>query len=190
MYRITIRYRRRHAIRTFNPFHERVVPRQEKFGLWSDVCAILLSTFAFIDILSSCAAGAAAGAGLPPVYTVCLEKYGYKVTLIGWGIVTFIVTAIGLFCVHPRVPVAAVPKPTRKDFDFMQKPLFYIILVATIIQALAHYGPSLYLPSFGLDFGLTPTQGSLLVSLLNLAQAIGQPVQGMLAYVPPLLLVF
>lgn len=94
---------------------------------------------------------------------------------------TFIVTAIGLFCVHSRVPVAAVPKPTRKDFDFLKKPLFYIILAATIVQAFAHYAPSLYLPSFGLDFGLTPNQGSLLVSLLNLAQAIGQPLQGMLA---------
>ncbi|GAB7354677.1 hypothetical protein MBLNU459_g5101t2 [Dothideomycetes sp. NU459] len=140
-----------------------------------------------------CAAGAAAGAGLPPVYTVCLGRYGYKVTLVGWGIVTFIVTSIGLFCVQPRVPVTVVPKPSKKDFDFLQKPLFYVILVATVVQALAHYGPSLYLPSFGNDFGLTPTQGSLLVSLLNLAQAIGQPLQGMLAdhrqsfYIPMLI---
>lgn len=112
---------------------------------------------------------------------MCLDRYGYKVTLIGWAIVTFLVTSLGLFCIHPRVPVVIVPTPSRKDFDFLQKPLFYIILLATIVQGLAHYGPSLYLPSFGADFGLTPTQGALLVSLLNLAQAIGQPLQGMLA---------
>jgi predicted MFS family arabinose efflux permease len=97
--------------------------------------------------------GAAAGAGLPPVYTVCLEKYGYKATLIGWGLITFVVTTLGLLCVHPRAPPAKAPKPTRHDFDFLRKPLFLIILLATIVQALAHYGPSVYLPSFALDMG-------------------------------------
>ncbi|EEQ35459.1 hypothetical protein McanMca71_003127 [Microsporum canis] len=73
------------------------------------------------------------------------------------------------------------PSLSRHDFDFLRKPLFLMFLAATIIQALAHYGPSVYLPSIGADFGLTPTQGALLVSLVNLSQAIGQPLQGMLA---------
>ncbi|KAI0003114.1 major facilitator superfamily domain-containing protein [Xylariaceae sp. FL0662B] len=128
-----------------------------------------------------CGAGAAAGAGLPPVYRVCLNKYGYKVTLIGWGLVTFAVTTIGLLFMHSRTPPEKAPKPTRHDFDFLRKPLFLIFLAATVVQALAHYGPSVYLPSIGADFGLTSAQGPLLVSLLNLAQAIGQPLQGMLA---------
>ncbi|KAM5465038.1 hypothetical protein MauCBS54593_006671 [Microsporum audouinii] len=128
-----------------------------------------------------CGAGAAAGAGLPPVYTVCLNHYGYKATLVGWGLVTFVVTSVGLLLVHPRTPPEKAPKPTRHDFDFLRKPLFLMFLAATIIQALAHYGPSVYLPSIGADFGLTPTQGALLVSLVNLSQAIGQPLQGMLA---------
>lgn len=129
----------------------------------------------------SCGAGAAAGAGLPPVYTVCLNKFGYKATLIGWGLVTFVVTTLGLLVIHPRTPPEKAPKPTRHEFDFLRKPLFLIFLTATFVQALAHYGPSVFLPSIGSDFGLTDTQGSLLVSLLNLAQAIGQPLQGMLA---------
>jgi hypothetical protein len=91
------------------------------------------------------------------------------------------VTALGLLFVHPRTPPEKAPKPTRHDFEFLRKPLFLIFLIATFVQALAHYGPSVYLPSIPADFGLTPTQGSLLVSLLNLAQAIGQPLQGMLA---------
>lgn len=126
----------------------------------------------------SCGAGAAAGAGLPPVYTVCLHAYGYKATLIGWGLITFVVTTVGLLFIHARTPPEPAPKPTRHDFDFLRKPLFLIFLASTIVQALAHYGPSVYLPSIGADFGLTPTEGALLVSLLNLAQAIGQPLQG------------
>jgi MFS family permease len=55
------------------------------------------------------------------------------------------------------------------------------MLLSTILQALAHYQPSIYLASFGQDFGLTAAQGSLLSTMINLAQAIGQPVQGHLA---------
>ncbi|KAG8157997.1 hypothetical protein KVR01_012269 [Diaporthe batatas] len=128
-----------------------------------------------------CGAGAAAGAGLPPIYTVCLNKYGAKATLIGWGFITFVVTSIGLLMMQPRTPPERALKPERSDVDFLRKPLFLIFLTATFAQALAHYGPSTYLPSMAADFGLTSVQGSLLVTLLNLAQAIGQPLQGMLA---------
>ncbi|KUI59804.1 putative transporter ESBP6 [Cytospora mali] len=131
-----------------------------------------------------CGAGAAAGAGLPPVYTVCLNKYGYRATLVGWGLVTFVVTAIGLLMMQPRTPPEKAPKPTSSDVDFLRQPLFLVFLAATFAQALAHYGPSTYLPSIGADFGLTSYQGSLLVTLLNLAQAIGQPLQGLLADLP------
>ncbi|KAH0365332.1 MFS general substrate transporter, partial [Aureobasidium melanogenum] len=104
-----------------------------------------------------CAAGAAAGAGLPPVYTVCLNRYGYKVTLIGWGLITFVVTSIGLLCTLTL----------QRNHS--------------LVQAIAHYGPSLYLPSFGASLGLSASQAAMLASLLNLAQAIGQPLQGWLA---------
>lgn len=134
-----------------------------------------------INILHSCGAGAAAGAGFPPVYTVCLNQYGHRATLVGMGLITLVVTAAGLLLVHPRTPPEKALEPTRRDFDFLRRPLFLIFLAATIVQALAHYGPSVYLPSIGADFGLSDTQGALLVSLLNLAQAIGQPLQGALA---------
>lgn len=83
--------------------------------------------------------------------------------------------------VYPRSNPQKAPPPTRHDFDFLRKPLFLVFLIATVVQALAHYGPSVYLPSIGADFGLSSEQGALLVSLLNLAQAIGQPLQGILA---------
>ncbi|KEQ60485.1 uncharacterized protein M437DRAFT_86578 [Aureobasidium melanogenum CBS 110374] len=62
-----------------------------------------------------------------------------------------------------------------------------------MVQAIAHYGPSLYLPSFGASLGLSASEAAMLASLLNLAQAIGQPLQGWLAdwrksyYIPMLI---
>ncbi|KAI1811457.1 major facilitator superfamily domain-containing protein [Poronia punctata] len=132
-----------------------------------------------------CGAGAGSGAALSPVYAISLEKYGYKPTLVAMGLITLVVTAGGLVLMNPRTPAEKAPKPTRRDFDFLRKPLFLVFLAATVVQSSSNYGPTVYLPSIGADFGLSNTQGALLVSLQNLAQAIGQPLQGALAVSTP-----
>jgi MFS family permease len=78
-------------------------------------------------------------------------------------------------------------KAARRDFMFLRKPFFLIMLAATIFQAFAHYAPSIYLPSFGQDYGISPADASLLSTVLNLAQAAAQPLQGWLAYVSSIL---
>jgi MFS family permease len=83
--------------------------------------------------------------------------------------------------------VVAQEKAARWDFSFLRKPFFLIMLAATILQALAHYAPSIYLPSYGQDYGLSTAQASFLSTILNLAQAIAQPLQGWLAYVSRML---
>ena len=131
--------------------------------------------------LIRCGMGGLSGAILPPIYEVCLNRYGHKATLIGMAIAVFILTASGLFFVTSRVPADNPSKPKWSDFDFLRKPLFWVLLTATAAQGLAHYMPSLYLPSYAIDIGISSAQGSLLVSLINLAQAIGQPLQELLA---------
>lgn len=125
--------------------------------------------------------GGLSGAILPQIFTSTLTKYGYKTTLIGWAIAVFILTFPGLLFIKSRLPLASAPKPKPSDFAFIRKPLFWILLLGTIIQALAYDVPSTFLASYALDFGIGPRKGSLLVSLLNLATAIGQPLQGLLA---------
>ncbi|KAJ3498142.1 hypothetical protein NLG97_g1358 [Lecanicillium saksenae] len=127
-----------------------------------------------------CGVGAAGGAALPPVYTVLLNRWGAKVSLIAIGIATILVTSLALCFVHPRTPVQSAPKPSLADFRFFRQPIFVIFFASTVIQALAHFAPSAYLPSIGRDMGLNTTEGALLISFLNLAQAIGQPLIGLL----------
>lgn len=108
--------------------------------------------------------GGLSGAVLPPVFEACLNRYGHKGTLIGWTIAVFILTAFGLFFATSRVPDDHPPKPKWSDFDFLRKPLFWVLLTANVSQGLPHYMPSLYLPSYAIDMGLSSAQGSLLVS--------------------------
>lgn len=91
-----------------------------------------------------------------------------------------LVTSLALCFVHPRTPVQSAPKPSLADFRFFRQPIFVIFFASTVIQALAHFAPSAYLPSIGRDMGLNTTEGALLISFLNLAQAIGQPLIGLL----------
>jgi cyanate permease len=182
--RSVVRYWSGHVVRSFYPFDGGVVQGKEEPSTWFHVRVYCAKADGATPLMTHyrCAAGAAAGAGLPPVYTLCLNRYGYKVTLIGWGIITFVVTSLGLLCVRPRLPHSAKPPPpSMRDFDFAKKPLPLIMLLATMVQAVAHYAPSLYLPSFGVDFGVSASEAAMLASFLNLAQAIGQPLQGWLA---------
>ena len=122
-------------------------------------------------------------AALTPVFTICLNNFGYTTTLLGWAVGFTTLSTIGILCIKPRLPVAeALPAvPKARDFVFVHKPLLWILLTATMVQALAQFAPSAYIPSYGLDIGLSPTLASLSLTLLNLGEAIGQPLLGVLA---------
>jgi predicted MFS family arabinose efflux permease len=121
------------------------------------------------------------GAILPPIFTFLLERFGFRATMIGWSVVVIVSTGAGAACVKSRTPNQTPIKPSTSDFGFLRKPLFWILSVATVVQGLAHYVPTIYLPSYAADFQMTPAQGSMVLSMLNVATAIGQPLQGMLA---------
>lgn len=129
----------------------------------------------------SCGMGGLFGAILPPIFSACLERFGYKVTIIGWSIVVIISTGAGAACIRSRCTSQPPVKPSTSDFGFLRSPLFWILSIATLVQGLAHYVPSIYLPSYAQDFGMSASKGSLVLSMLNVATAIGQPLQGMLA---------
>ena len=159
-----------------------MVRQKKEPGLWLHVSSPSL-IFDLCDSNDSNRGGMClfSGAVITEIYTVCLNKFGYKATLIGWAVTVLVLLICGLFCIQPRTNYYQTLKPTRSDFNFSRKPLFWVLATATIIQGLAQHVPSVYLPSYAHDMSLSSSEGALLVSLLNLASAIGQPLQGMLA---------
>ena len=101
--------------------------------------------------------------------------------LIGWAVAVGVLTTLALFLIQPRLPKEQLPAPRRTHYRFMWKPLFWLLAVSTVIQGFALNLPGIYIPSYATDTGHGVTKGAVLLSMLNLATAVGQPSMGHLA---------
>ncbi|KIW79986.1 hypothetical protein Z517_06601 [Fonsecaea pedrosoi CBS 271.37] len=104
-----------------------------------------------------------------------VSKYGVETFLRGWSIALFVLIAPFLYFVKPRIPPSRSHRaPVRAiiaGFGFVKTRQFWAIEICNIIQGLGYFVPQLYLPTYARVNGLH--SGSLLVSLLNVAQVPG-----------------
>ncbi|OGM44714.1 hypothetical protein ABOM_007354 [Aspergillus bombycis] len=121
---------------------------------------------------------------------VLLAKYSVKATLVGWGIFVAVVLGISLIGVRPRLPSSSRSAEHEKEnplsgqfsYGFLRKPLFWLILLSNVLQALSQYLPSVYIPSYATAvIGATSANASALLAIYNIASAICQPLLGLLA---------
>lgn len=108
--------------------------------------------------------------------------------MIGWGIFSGSIISIALLCIRPRLQTTfngpiSEKSPLSGDisYRFLAKPLFWLVLLSNILQALAQYLPSVYLPSYATDIGATAAKAALLLTYYNLTSVVCQPFIGMLA---------
>lgn len=64
--------------------------------------------------------------------------------------------------------------PTTTDWGFLRVPLFWIYTMSNLAQGLGYFFPALYLPSYATAIGMTATKGALLLSIMSVAQVLGQ----------------
>ncbi|KAF3812112.1 hypothetical protein GCG54_00009796 [Colletotrichum gloeosporioides] len=119
-----------------------------------------------------------AAAGLSPVFSLLLKRFGRRITLIGWAVFTAIIISLGIICVRPRrdrkAEVAAASQQLSSMKRISKKPVFWLFVVSMTLQSLANNLPANYLPSFATDLGASPEKGALLVTFLSLFGIIGQ----------------
>ncbi|KAF9071441.1 major facilitator superfamily domain-containing protein [Rhodocollybia butyracea] len=113
------------------------------------------------------------GVVTPFIIEILLNKYGRRTTLLSLA-VAFLTLAVPCLPFNkPRVPVAQVIDVPRINTGFLTYSPFWILFIANLLQGLASYLPSLYLPTFASDLSLGATSGTLAVSLLNGASVPG-----------------
>ena len=101
--------------------------------------------------------------------------------MLGWGVISGILLTLSVLCCQPRLPYEEAKSPVKISYGFLTRPLFWLLATATVWQALAAYQPGVYLPSYASDIGISVEKGSLLLTYLNIASVIGQPVLGWIA---------
>ncbi|KIW13339.1 hypothetical protein PV08_08527 [Exophiala spinifera] len=133
-----------------------------------------------------CASSGLSGVVMPVTPEALLEKFGLSTTLrsvaIGIAILTgpLIPFLKGRTTISPqqqRQPTTApTPTPTpHTDWSFLHVPLFWIYTLSNLMQGLGYFFPSLYLPSYAATtMGMGSRRGALLLSVMSVAQVLGQ----------------
>lgn len=120
------------------------------------------------------AGGGLCGAGLPFLLEALLSRYGYRTTLRAVCVAQFILVAPILPLIRGRLPTASNSRLAAIDWSFFRQPLFWCFALSNLLQGLGYYIPSLFLPTFASDMGLSGFMGALLLAAHNLASVMGQ----------------
>ncbi|CDM35745.1 hypothetical protein DTO013E5_10156 [Penicillium roqueforti] len=119
------------------------------------------------------------GVVLPIVMEQLLGKYGFRLTLRGFAVALFILTAPLVYFVKPRVPIADnLPSPPPPNFRFMFTSTFALFEFCNTIEALGFFLPSIYLPTYVRMLGASTSLQALTVILFNLASVVGCVLMG------------
>lgn len=127
------------------------------------------------------AGGGVGGVGLPFLMEWLLATYGYRTTFRVTAIAQTILLAPVLPLIRGRLPSSRNAPKIVVEFDFVRNPQFWILMVSNVLQGFAIYIPSIYLPTYATQVGLSRQVGALLLAALNIASTVGQVVFGHLS---------
>ena len=120
------------------------------------------------------------GVCVPLILNWGLNKYSHAIMLRAWAIVLVLLTGPLLFYVKPRLPVSAATHARCLDFSFLRSTTFLVLQAGNILEGLGFFIPNIYLPTYARTLGLSPTAGTVTVSLFNTTSVFGQLTLGSL----------
>lgn len=127
------------------------------------------------------AASGLTGAFMPFLIESLLAKYGHQRTLQASAVAMAVLTFPLLFLLKGRLPASEHSRLARINWSFGAKPLFWMYAVATLIQGIGFFFPPIFLPSYATGLNISATNGALLLSLMSIAQVLGQFAFGYLS---------
>ena len=113
------------------------------------------------------------GAVLPPVMRVLLARFSYKASVIALAVAYGVLSSIALFFIRERIPVvrassmAERPRRRKIPLDFLRRSPFYAFAATVSATSLGVFLPGIYLPTYGLDIGLSQSTGTILLVVMN-----------------------
>lgn len=107
------------------------------------------------------------GLVLPYLISWSLERYSFRTTLRMWMVVNLVILSPAFLVIKPRLPQPMTAGQYQLRLSFIKNPHFVIFCVASTIEALGHYLPGIYLPSYASAVGLGNSIGTTSVAILN-----------------------
>ncbi|KAG4440087.1 hypothetical protein IFR05_004430 [Cadophora sp. M221] len=125
-----------------------------------------------------------ASAGLSPIFSILLDKFGPRKTLIGWAVFSAVILPLGILCVRPRSVIGSTDTTAREPksslLKLFKKTVMWLFILSMALQSLANNIPANYLPSYAADLGVSSSNAALLVTYLSISGVVGQPLAGAL----------
>ncbi|CAE6450827.1 unnamed protein product [Rhizoctonia solani] len=159
-------------------------------GLYAPIVVYLSEWFSVRKGLATAIIFGGTGAGgslYPLAVNYLLERLGFRWTLRIWAAFMFVISAVSLVFVKPRLPVTR-PSGARnigllslirnQHWSFIYSPLCICIATTTFIQALAYFPVSLYMSVYTTSLGLPPVDGTVVLAVFNIATVVGQILFG------------
>jgi predicted MFS family arabinose efflux permease len=120
------------------------------------------------------------GAVVPWLSQWLLDTYGFRTALRVFALILFVLALPSLYVMKSRLPTSVSGRVRPVDWTFLRRSPFWFFEAGVIIQSLAYFLPSLWLPSFSASIGLPSYAGPLSLCLLNIAACGGYLIQGQL----------
>lgn len=127
-----------------------------------------------------CSASGVSGAVTPLSLQALLKKFGHRTTLRGVAIFLFVMTGPLIPLLKGR-PGQQQNVKLRTDWSFLRSQLFWVYSISNLFMGLGYFFPSLYLPSYASEIGLSTSKGALLLALMSVSQVAGQFTFGYLS---------
>ncbi|KDQ20063.1 hypothetical protein BOTBODRAFT_385802 [Botryobasidium botryosum FD-172 SS1] len=120
------------------------------------------------------------GAIFPILLNALLERMSWRWTLRIWAFGIAVPGCIAVWFAKGRMPIVRNQPSQAKpiSLSFFRAPLFITISTTLFIQAIGYFPVSLYMPSYATALGLPIIDGTLSLTVFNLASTTGQLIFG------------
>ncbi|KAK9899406.1 MFS general substrate transporter [Cystobasidium minutum MCA 4210] len=130
------------------------------------------------------------GAVFPFIMQGLLNRFSYKAAVISLAVGYGIFGIVAVYFIRERIPVPRRNRQSANDADaparrvpltFIKRNTFYAFVFSILFTSLGNFIPSIYLPSYATDLGLSQTSGTLLVVMMNASSVVGLLLLGHLS---------
>ncbi|KAI0249409.1 major facilitator superfamily domain-containing protein [Lactifluus subvellereus] len=121
------------------------------------------------------------GASFPILVNFLLRRLGFRWTARVLSLLIGVLGGAATLGVKPRVPILPAERRGSApplNFRFLASPVFLAVSTTILLQGLAYFPVSLYIPTYVVSLGYSRGDGTIALAVFNLSTVVGQIATG------------